>query len=74
MVENSLTQKGGKIYNVSNNLDVACWFMKRLHSKYTFDEAVQMYNVGETGYKKGVRNAAYLKKVRGYYEHYKKGY
>ncbi|MCK4825215.1 transglycosylase SLT domain-containing protein [bacterium] len=58
------------IYNIDNNLSIACWFMSRLHSKYSFDEAVQMYNVGERGYKLGRRNPDYLNKVRGYYESY----
>lgn len=58
------------IYNIDNNLSVACWFMERLHSKYDFDQAVQSYNVGETGYKLGHRNFDYLEKVRRYYEKY----
>lgn len=57
-----------KIYNIDNNLSIACDFMSRLHSKYSFDEAVQMYNVGESGYKfNGARNSSYLEKVRYHY-------
>lgn len=58
------------LYNEENNMDVGCWFLSRLMSKYPFDEAVQMYNVGETGYKRGVRNLNYLEKVKRYYEQY----
>ena len=35
------------IFNIDNNLSIACWFMSRLHSRYGFDQAVQSYNVGE---------------------------
>ncbi|MBA7497076.1 hypothetical protein ES702_07685 [subsurface metagenome] len=58
------------IYDINNNLSVACWFMSRLHSKYGFDQAVQSYNVGERGYKIGYRNSDYLEKVRRAYEKY----
>lgn len=62
-----------KIYNVQNNLDVGCQFMKKLHSRYTFDVAVQMYNTGEKGYESGVRATYYLKRVKGFYHEYSKG-
>ncbi|MBA7607288.1 hypothetical protein ES703_14447 [subsurface metagenome] len=59
-----------RLYDLDNNLYVACSFMARLHSKYDFDQAVQSYNVGEWGYKIGYRNLDYLKKVKRYYEKY----
>jgi len=59
-----------RIYNVKNNLNVACWFIRNLRIKHTMEEAIQMYNVGEAGYRKGVRNLTYLKTVRKYYEQY----
>ena len=66
-----LTQEEiNKIYNVQNNLEVACWFMKKLHDKYNFDEAVQMYNTGEAGYEAGVRATYYLKKVKEFFHEY----
>lgn len=59
------------LFNVDNNLSVACSFMKRLHSKYSFNQAVQMYNVGESGYNiYGFRNTAYLEKVKVAYGKY----
>ena len=58
------------IYNIDNNLSIACWFMQRLHSRYEFDQAVQSYNVGEGGYINGVRNYDYLNKVERYYNEY----
>lgn len=57
------------LYNIDNNLDIACKFLKRL-SKYPFDRMIQSYNVGEYGYTIGHRNKEYLKKVRGYYDSY----
>lgn len=54
---------------INNNLSIACEFLKNL-SKYSFDQQVQSYNVGEWGYKTGSRNPDYLDKVRGYYEQY----
>ncbi len=56
-----------KMFDIDNNLDVACRHIKYLH-KYPFSQMVQSYNVGETGYKNGVRNRDYLYKVRGHYE------
>jgi len=57
------------IFEINNNLSVACWQLKNL-SKYPFSQMVQSYNVGEWGYKTGIRNKNYLEKVRGYYYEY----
>ena len=59
-----------RMMNPKNNLNVACWFIRNLRIKYSFDAAVQMYNVGEAGYNKGVRNLTYLEKVKRYYDEY----
>lgn len=58
-----------RIFDIDNNLNVACWFLNRL-KKYSFAQQVQSYNVGETGYKNGRRNHDYLNKVKKYYEKY----
>lgn len=58
-----------KMFDLNNNLDVACRHLKYLH-KYSFSQMVQSYNVGETGYKNGRRNRDYLYKVKEYYESY----
>jgi len=55
--------------DINNNLSVACDFMYRLN-KYSFQQKVMSYNVGEQGYKNGYRNWDYFNKVRGYYEKY----
>ncbi len=55
----------------SKNLDVGCWYLSRLMGLYSFDQAVQMYNVGITGYIiNGARNSDYLEKIKVYYEQY----
>lgn len=55
----------------SKNLDVGCWFLSQLMGLYSFDQAIQMYNVGITGYIiNGARNLGYLEKVKVYYEQY----
>jgi len=60
-----------RLYDPPVNLDIGCQFLGGLLHEYTFDEAVQMYNVGEWGYEKGVRNLDYLEKVRKAYGKYK---
>jgi len=53
------------LYNPSTNLDIGCGFLSKLLKKYSFDETVQMYNVGEAGYNiYNVRNYSYLEKVK----------
>ena len=59
-----------RMMNVKNNLNVACWFIRNLRIEYSFEVAIQMYNVGEAGYNKGVRNLTYLEKVKRYYDEY----
>ena len=58
-----------QMMEINNNLSVGCWFLNHL-SKYSFQQMVMSYNVGETGYKNGVRNHDYFNKIRGYYEEY----
>lgn len=60
-----------RMLNVENNLDVGCWRLNYLTRTWAFDKAVQMYNVGITGYYNGVRNFEYLDKIRSYYEKYR---
>lgn len=56
---------------ISVNVRIGTWFLSRLLKKYPFDTAVQMYNVGESGYNnEGHRAAGYLAKVKGYYNEY----
>ena len=59
------------LFEPSKNLDVGCWYLDRLLRQYTFDQAIQMYNVGIRGYLiNGARNPEYLRKVSDYYEIY----
>ncbi len=59
------------IRDPQTNLRIGAWYLKRLTSKYEFDVAVQMYNVGEAGYKAGRRNENYLSKVKRYYNEFR---
>jgi len=61
------------IYNIDNNCKIAMKFLSYLFSHYPEETAVQMYNVGETGYlKEGHRNISYLNKYLAYKEFYRK--
>lgn len=74
LVENAqnLTQEDIEaIMNPENNIEVCCWFISSLENKgYPFDEYIQMYNVGESGFLHGKRNLKYLKKVRENFDHF----
>lgn len=59
------------IYKPDMNVRIGAWHLSRLLEKHTFDEAIQMYNVGESGYLQGRRNADYLSKVKRFYNVYK---
>ncbi|MBA7493853.1 hypothetical protein ES702_04418 [subsurface metagenome] len=60
-----------RLYDLDNNLYVGCSQLAHLTRIRPFDSAVQMYNVGQTGYMNGVRNYDYLNKVRPYYAKYR---
>jgi len=56
-----------RLFDIENNLSVGCRFLSYLSRKYSFDQAVQSYNVGEYGYNSGRRNFDYLQKVKVQY-------
>jgi soluble lytic murein transglycosylase-like protein len=56
------------IYDPQTNLYIGSWFLAKLTKKYSRDVAIQMYNVGESGYLQGRRNSEYLARVRRYYD------
>lgn len=56
----------------ATNVRIGSWHVARLFKLYTFEEAVQMYNVGVTGYRNGRRNADYLAKITRWYNEYKR--
>ena len=58
-----------KIMNIDINLTIACQQLAYLN-RYSFNQQIQSYNVGEWGFKTGSRNVDYLEKVRGYYYEY----
>ncbi len=53
--------------------DIGCRFLKKLLSNYELETAVQMYNVGITGYKNGRRAPGYLNKFLAAYKRYLEG-
>jgi soluble lytic murein transglycosylase-like protein len=53
-----------------NNVKVGAWNIERWQSRYPWETAVQMYNVGERGFLNGRRNTDYLNKVREAYNGY----
>jgi soluble lytic murein transglycosylase-like protein len=53
------------------NLNIGTWHLSRLLLRYSLDVAIQMYNVGESGFNQGRRNADYLAKVKRYYDEYR---
>jgi len=59
------------IFDVENNVNIGVRRLVYLLGKYPFDTAVQMYNVGESGYNSGRRNYSYLSEVKRFYNEYK---
>jgi len=53
------------------NINAGTRQLSRLLSKYAFDTAVQMYNLGIAKYNRGFRVPEYLTKVKGFYNEYK---
>ena len=59
------------IKDPQTNLRIGAWHLKRLTSEYPLDVALQMYNVGVSGYKNGKRAVDYANKVLRYYNEYR---
>jgi len=59
------------IMGAETNVQIGSWYIGQLTHKYELDAAIQMYNVGESGYNSGRRNTDYLTKVKRYYDEYK---
>ena len=60
------------LYDPKINIEIGTRFLKKLHDKYEFDVATQMYNCGEYNYNnKHVRVPEYLSKIKGYYDEFR---
>jgi len=59
------------LMDVDHNVQVGAWNIARWQKKYPFDVAIQMYNVGESGYNRGYRNSGYLRRVKEAYDEYR---
>lgn len=55
------------IYDPQTNLLIGAWFLSNLLKRHSLQVAVEMYNVGETGWNKGRRNPEYVSRVMRYY-------
>lgn len=54
------------------NIEIGTRYLAKLHAKYDFDAATQMYNCGEHNFNDhGVRVPDYLSKVRRYYNEFR---
>lgn len=49
------------------NINLGTKFLASLLHRYSFEKAIQCYNLGVTKYRKGIRNSYYLKKFYKYY-------
>lgn len=48
------------------NISVGAWYLGSLAKRNGIEAAVQMYNIGETGYKNGRRNWQYAESVQAF--------
>jgi soluble lytic murein transglycosylase-like protein len=60
-------QSSSELYEVNVNLMVGTGFLKKMIDKYGVKGGVQAYNLGETKYRRGVRNLRYYNRVRRAY-------
>lgn len=68
----AITEKEKELLlNPEVSADIACRHMARLLKSYDLDTAVQMYNVGVSGYLNGKRAQKYLEKFKKAYQRYK---
>lgn len=56
------------LYNPEINIKVGAWYLGGLIARNGIEAGVEMYNVGEAGYKQGRRNTKYLAAVVNKYE------
>lgn len=59
------------IKDPQTNLRIGAWFLGRLLKKYSLEISIEMYNVGEAGWKQGRRNSKYVAKVMRYYNEFR---
>jgi len=56
--------------NPSISINAGTAYLSYLLSRYPIQAAIQMYNLGETKYRRGVRAPGYLATVLRYYRQY----
>jgi soluble lytic murein transglycosylase-like protein len=66
------TEEINSIYEVDNNIGCGTKLLQHLLSDHNLATAVEMYNVGETGWNKGRRNSNYVSNFFTAYDKYNK--
>lgn len=66
-------QTPSELYDVDFNLMIGTGFLKKMIDKYGIKGGVQAYNLGETKYRRGMRNLRYYNRVRRAYENLQHG-
>jgi len=62
-----------ELKNPTLSISAGTAFLSYLVDRYPLQAAIQMYNLGETKYRRGVRVPGYLARVMRYYREYQKG-
>lgn len=60
-----------ELFKPMNGMRAGARFLSELLRKYPFDDAIQMYNLGETKFRNGLRVPSYLAKVKEYYDEFR---
>lgn len=70
--KNPTADELSRIMDPQNNINIGTRQLSRLLAAYAFDWAIQMYNVGLTGFMElGYRAAGYLADIKRFYNEYK---
>ena len=51
------------VYEPEQNCNSAAWILNRLIKEHKLKKAIELYNIGEGNFKKGVRNREYVSKI-----------
>lgn len=67
---NGTSYKLDDLFYPTINVQVGTWYLGTLAKKHGVTKAIEMYNVGESGYLRGVRNAKYTASVLSFSKNY----
>lgn len=60
---NGTSYAHAKMYDPRLNIEVGAWYLGQLVKRNGLTAGMEMFNVGEAGYKKGIRNTKYLASI-----------